>query len=180
MPIGVYKRTQSVWNKGLTGVQIAWNKGKKLPSLSVEHKRKISEKLKGKKRPLRTEEHKKNLSKSLAGRTVWNKGLPSPYRGEASPSWRGGLTSLNQKIRNSTEYKLWRVAVFKRDNWTCIWCNDRTGGNLNADHIKSFSLHPELRLKVENGRTLCIPCHKKTKTYGWNPYVRGREKDTIN
>lgn len=37
---------------------------------------------------------------------------------------------------------------------------------LHADNIKPFALYPELRFEVTNGRTLCIPCHKKTGTYG--------------
>ncbi len=65
------------------------------------------------------------------------------------------------------EYRLWREAVFTRDDWTCQDCRKR-GGNLVADHVKSWAEHPELRYDVSNGRTLCVPCHKKTPTYGRN------------
>lgn len=58
--------------------------------------------------------------------------------------WRGGITPLNQKIRASTEYKLWRRTVFERDSYKCIWCRDSKGGNLEADHIKPFAYFPEL------------------------------------
>jgi 5-methylcytosine-specific restriction endonuclease McrA len=36
----------------------------------------------------------------------------------------------------------------------------------NADHIKPWCKHPELRYDLNNGRTLCVECYKKTPTYG--------------
>ena len=57
--------------------------------------------------------------------------------------------------------------VFKRDNFKCVLCGDKKGGNIEADHIKDFALYPELRLDINNGRTLCKSCHKKTDNYGF-------------
>lgn len=81
------------------------------------------------------------------------------------PFWKGGLTAKHLLIRQSTEYKLWRKAVFECDNYTCQECGV-IGGRLNADHIKQFAYYPELRLEISNGRTLCEPCHRKTDTWG--------------
>lgn len=86
-------------------------------------------------------------------------------RGSNSPYWKGGITTENLRIRRSVEYRLWREAVFARDNWTCRICNKK-GGKINADHIKPFSSYPELRFAIDNGRTLCVPCHLKTETWG--------------
>lgn len=87
-------------------------------------------------------------------------------RGKEHYNWRGGVTSENETIRKSTEYKIWRLAVYQRDGYTCLMCG-KVGGKLNVDHIKPFSLYPELRLDINNGRTLCEICHRKTPTYGF-------------
>ena len=52
----------------------------------------------------------------------------------------------------------------------CIIGGKGHGSKLNADHIKPFSLYPELRLIVENGRTLCVDCHKKETKILLNKY----------
>jgi 5-methylcytosine-specific restriction endonuclease McrA len=88
-------------------------------------------------------------------------------KGELAPNWRGGTTKMSEIIRGSTEYKLWRESVMKRDKWTCIWCGYRSkgSGDIHADHIKPFSLYPELRFAIDNGRTLCVGCHKTTDSF---------------
>lgn len=92
------------------------------------------------------------------------------HTGEKNWNWKGGITPENRRLRFSLEYKLWRNSVFERDNYTCLWCGDRNGNGkavtLNADHIKPWALFPELRFAIDNGRTLCVPCHKMTESYG--------------
>src|SRR3990167_5919079 len=117
---------------------------------------------------------KKNpAKKSSVKRILRNQklGKKNPqFSGANSSNWKGGVTPEIRRIRNSDEYALWRKAVFVRDNYTCIWCG--SNGNINADHIKPFSDYPELRFAIDNGRTLCVSCHKTTPTYGakwrWN------------
>lgn len=123
-------------------------------------RKEISDRQKG-----NTNGFKKGYTPYNKGGTSWNKGLKGYRAGEKSHLWKGGITPINHKIRTSLEYKLWRESVFTRDNFTCIWCGDKTSGNLNADHIKPFAYFPELRFAIDNGRTLCIDCHKTTETY---------------
>lgn len=96
--------------------------------------------------------------------------MSESQRGEKGNNWKGGITKITELARHNVEYKLWRKAVFERDNYTCMACNDRNGNGkeiiLNADHVKPFALFPELRFAIDNGITLCVPCHKKTDTYG--------------
>lgn len=75
------------------------------------------------------------------------------------------LRTENEKIRQSSTYKAWRMAVLIRDNFTCRICGKK-GGYLEADHIKPFAYFPDLRFDVSNGRALCPSCHRKTPTYG--------------
>lgn len=78
--------------------------------------------------------------------------------------WKGGITKKNALLRMTRDYRKWRKSVFERDNYTCQLCQ-RVGVKLHADHIKPFAFFPKLRLNINNGRTLCVDCHKKTPTY---------------
>ena len=65
-----------------------------------------------------------------------------------------------QNGRRCAEYQKWRKTVFERDNYTCQICKSR-GVNLEAHHIKKYSIYPSLRYYPENGITLCRKCHKE-------------------
>ena len=112
---------------------------------------------------LKISQSKKGTRHSLETRQKMRK---SSLKGKDNPCWKGGITEKNKKIRNSFEMKLWREEVFKRDNYTCVWCGALGSKRyLNADHIKPFSRFPDLRFDVNNGRTMCVPCHSKTDSY---------------
>lgn len=151
------------WNKGMKG-QISSGSFKKGQHMSPE-----TEFKKGHSGYI----HKKQWKK---GHVPWNQGLKLPKQSkENCHLWRGGITSKNIHIRNSSEYKQWRRDVFIRDEFTCQECGKKHV-YIMAHHIKSFSKHPKLRLDVNNGQTLCDECHKETESYlNRKKVVHGKE-----
>lgn len=150
----MFKKGIKVWNKGIEWELMkgntngfkkgnkSWNEGMKLP-------------------------YKPRLN--MRGKAAWNSGLT--YKDderilakEKSPSWQGGLTKVNWSMRHLSDYKHFRVKVLIRDGYKCIQC--KSADNLHVDHIKPFSLYPELRLDADNARVLCRDCHVKTSTWG--------------
>ena len=156
MPSGIYSRKNSI----ICICEICG--GKKKTSLA-KFKRFCSNKCKGVFRSKRNlETGNKPPSRTGIKDTLEQRLFKSErITGSKNWNWKGGIGRWRPK---SLEYKLWREAVFKRDNWKCIWCGKK--GNIEADHIKPFAYFPELRYAIDNGRTLCVPCHKTTDTYG--------------
>ncbi len=81
-------------------------------------------------------------------------------RGASAHTYIDGRQAERANERLSSAYKRWRFDVYQRDRYTCQDCGDARGGNLHAHHVKPFATHPELRLDVSNGVTLCEGCHK--------------------
>lgn len=134
-----------------------------------------------------TEDHKKKIGLSQIGRKSWNKGLnkynnssikkqsnsiKGKMAGSKHPSWRGGVTPLKERIRNTIEYKDWRTVVFIRDNYTCVLGGKSHGSELEAHHIKPFIYFPKLWFVISNGLTLCKNCHRKEKKFSPNREVK--------
>src|ERR1700743_3691618 len=114
--------------------RIAWNKGLKTPdevrkrlseaykgiSQTQASKNKKREKLLGRKHSLEAIERMR-IAQSNRG-PEWKKaiseakkGVKNPLYGKKgilAPQWKGGITPKNKAIRNSVEYKLWRISVF--------------------------------------------------------------------
>jgi len=111
--------------------------------------------------------------------------------GKKNSRWRGGISDLRISIHGLPEYNLWRKSIFKKNSYTCQKCGVKSGSGkrvyLEADHypipfrdlINGIKTAQEARtverLWKANGRTLCRPCHDKTKVFISNQYG-GRKK----
>ncbi len=153
--------------------------------VTLETKQKISVANTGKKR---TEEDKQRQSIRMMGENNPNYGKKHPYlaeynrekarnggfSGENHWNWKDGRTPLVEKIRYCLKYRTWRDNIYTRDNFICQKCSKR-GNKLHAHHIKYFSaILEENKIgtleqsydcaelwSLNNGITLCKPCHIK-------------------
>lgn len=138
---------------------------------SQEHREKIAQALKGK--PL-TEERKKKISTAHKGKHLTPEhiakisGQNSPCwgrSGDKHPMWKGGVSTEQNRLRQSYQYKLWRTSVFKRDAYVCRVCKNKPP-YVQAHHIVRFGIlfaeqNWTLMWDIDNGLTLCRPCHRK-------------------
>jgi hypothetical protein len=120
--------------------------------------------------------HKGKSYEEMYGQEKANNIRTMRIKGKNHPNWKGGITSLKKKIRSLFQYRQWRSDIFTRDNWTCQECGKRSC-YLEAHHLKPIAiiiqkyninnledaiLCEEL-WNINNGQTLCIDCHNKTK-----------------
>lgn len=159
---------------------IPWNKG--IP-MTENLKKKISKKCKG--------SHSANSTSFKKGQQSPNKGKKLDWMigkkncnfgkiGRKHPRWKEiKKRPLYQQIRVTYNYRQWRSDIFTRDNFTCVLCG-KNKTYLEADHIKRFiDIIREYNIKtldeaigceelwnINNGRTLCQQCHRKTDTWG--------------
>jgi len=154
---------KAVETRKKNGSYISFFKGKKL---SEEHKNKISKSTEGR---IISKEQRKKISEKMKGKKQSPETIEkriSKIRGDKCHFWKGGITPINEQIRQSFEYSLWHKVVLIRDNFTCQKYGIR-GGKLVAHHINNFADFPELRMAIDNGITLSDKAHREFhKIYG--------------
>jgi len=142
-----------------------------------ERKRNISLALKGKPKSL---EHRKKLSevkkrmfseglltsnsKYLIGKkytlqerikhSITCKGI---NKGKNNGSWAGGHWKERQNL-NTQELNQFKRKVLARDEYKCLLCLSKK--NLHVHHIIQVATNPSKACDVDNGITLCKPCHQ--------------------
>lgn len=175
------------------------NKGKECSEIT---RKKLSEASKGKKclqktrekigkankGKIRSKEVKENISRFLTGKhrsKETREKIGRSIRGKKHWNWKGGISSLSEKIRSSIKYKEWVREVLKQNDYVCqkykIRSKQKNPVILVAHHVKNFALIiKENNIKtlehafscwelwdVNNGITLSEKAHKEFhKIYG--------------
>lgn len=93
------------------------------------------------------------------------------FVGKNSTFWKGGISPLAPRLRNTKEGIEWKRKVLERDNYICVECGGTE--NIQTHHIKELTtLIKQYNIKtvaqgkkcielwnIENGQTLCLHCH---------------------
>lgn len=146
-------------------------RGRKFPPRSLEFRLKMSLAKKGTPCPehVRQIVSKIHKGKTISDATRLNMSIAQKKRATQNHFYIDGRCQerVNERsiASNSFRYKQWRRAVFVRDKYTCQDCGVN-GVTIHADHVRPWSTYPSLRYDILNGKTLCVPCHKKTDTWG--------------
>jgi hypothetical protein len=143
-------------------------KGDNNPAKSKEVREKISNKNKGRTSSMKGKKHSKesiekirlsNIGKSKSPEAILKiKEARKKQVGDKCPGWKGGVTPVVRKMRNSKEYSIWRNSIFERDNYTCKICKVRNK-YLEAHHVIGVYEKIDLIFELSNGITMCKDCH---------------------
>ena len=127
---------------------IAYEKDMRIIIKRVRKRDGWAEKMKGNKYALGLVSHFKGKKRlEISGDKHWN--------------WQGGIAEDIPRNQLFKGYGDWRRSVYKRDGYRCVLCGHKKSGDLQAHHIKPVKSHKELVVRMDNGLTVCIKCHKE-------------------
>lgn len=113
-----------------------------------------------------SEESRLKMSRSHLGQTPsldTRKKLSICRSGDKHWNWREDRSTLQVSDHKhlDSKYKIWMLAVKKRDGWKCQAADNTCSGRLEAHHIYSWRGNPKLRYSPNNGITLCHAHHPR-------------------
>jgi len=156
------------------------HKNHKYGMFGKKHSKKTIEKMKNSNNSgwINKGDHKNIKTEFKKNYDTWNKGvktgnLSKKHKEKISKAIirfydiNGRIGKLNKLLRSRSMWKIWREAVFLRDNFTCQnpnceFCNNKIGVMLHPHHIKPLSLFPNLVFNIDNGITYCAEFHIKS------------------
>jgi hypothetical protein len=183
-PIAIEKSSETRRKQFESGERTVWSKGKTIETnLSLQS---AAKKLSARFTPKIKKEYSIRMRTNRLNGTV-----PTLY-GKDSSRWQGGVSSIQQIARASTElYKLWKYPILVRDGFKCTQCSNTAplhvhhGKETFSDIIKKvMTLEDYEKLEEFNrkkdvsdrvvqyhikngvsGITLCEDCHKKIASF---------------
>ncbi len=120
-------------------------------------------------------------SANFCNTSCYGKWMSEHQVGDKHHQWKGdkSFAAIKRRMRLWVAWRDWRESIFKRDDYTCQECKER-GVYLEPHHLITVNsiLHAvkdlygevnealvkrhKLLFSVNNGITLCRPCHVKT------------------
>ena len=158
------KKGQVPWNKGKTGVQVAWNKGIKTGSNTAHSKRLLEKYSKGwspRKGKKHTEETKAQMSSDRIGHTN-NTGRThfkdGDNTGKENSKWKG----------DDVGYSALHDWVAKRKGKKPCVCSICGFADPYKGHFHWANISREYKRDLDDFTCLCVPCHVKYDRHDLN------------
>lgn len=111
--------------------------------------------------------------KNMVGSKGSNAGGGKWMIGEGNINFKHGQSAIRAN-RDLTKVNQWRRRVFARDKFKCQRCGYSKGKIFRAHHVAPWAEFPDKRFDLNNGITLCDPCHR------WVHSKANKEKEFLN
>jgi len=97
--------------------------------------------------------------------------LINSHKGESHPNWKGGISSIRDRLEASIPYRNWKKTILNRDKYLCKMCGEIEylevhhkipfSKILKDNNIKTVerALNCQELWNLDNGITLCKRCH---------------------
>ena len=100
--------------------------------------------------------HYKKKKRHYCSMDCYAKDREENWKPEEQPTWRNGISDINQRGRGGRKYQKWIDTVMIVFNGRCFFCKDDAD---HCHHIKDWLNFPKLRFDYKNGMALCEDCH---------------------
>lgn len=140
--------------------------GRVRPNIRIKHLRTC--RVCGKEAIIKTQRTRPNRGK-FCSKECYAKWLSrDENRGPNNPNWIDGGKHEDEmnRLRHTEKWRIWREAVYQRDDYTCQLCGEK-GLELHPHHVLQKCDYPDLIFEVDNGIALCKDCHRSKGVHSY-------------